>query len=338
MTAPSNSPIRAGPDRTRRSGPLAVLLTVLALLVVLLAAGAAAGTPPPVLVALVCAALAGGGVAHCVARVTASRAAPADGAHLSEAERVKTELVAVVSHEFRTPLTSIRGFAQTLEQRGEQMERGTVLSCLRAIDGQARRLERIVANLLAVSGQDPTPGEEVADLAAVSAAVAEELRSLPGAATRTIELDVPADLRARVGADDAARVLGNLLDNALKFAAPGTPVRLRGRRCGGDAVLEVSDRGVALADADLERIFDPFVQADSSDSRRADGMGLGLSVVRRIVEAHGGRVEARNDGGEVVVAVTLPAHEGPRGEQVRPYDRVMDPATRRLTEFSHGAG
>ena len=337
MNAPSGSPGRASPDRARWWGPRAVLLAVLALhVVVLVAAGAAAGTPPSVLAALVCAALAGGAVAYGVARATAERTALPD-VHLSEAERVKTELVAVVSHEFRTPLTSIRGFAQTLEQRGEQMERGTVLACLRSIDGQARRLERIVANLLVVSGEVCAHGEEVADLGAVASAVAEELGQLTGAATRAIDLDVPPGLHARLGADAAARVLGNLLDNALKFAAPGTPVRLRGRRAGRDAVIEVSDRGVPLADADMERIFEPFVQADSSDSRRADGMGLGLSVVRRIVEVHGGRVEARNAGGEVVVVVTLPAADAPRGERAA-YHPVMDPTTRRLTEFSHGAG
>lgn len=339
MTAPSSPPARVRLDRARWSGPRAVLLAVLALhAVVLVAAAAAAGTSPTVLAALVCAALTGGAVAYGVARTTAERPAQADGAHLSEAERVKTELVAVVSHEFRTPLTSIRGFAQTLEQRGDQMERGTVLACLRSIDGQARRLERIVANLLVVSGEVCTDGDEVADLAEVSSAVADELGAAPGAAAPTIDIDVPVGLRARVRADDAARVLGNLLDNALKFAAPGTRVRLRGWRAGAEVVVEVSDRGVPLADVDLERIFEPFVQADSSDSRRADGMGLGLSVVRRIVEAHGGRVEARNLGGEVAVVVTLPAAETSRGERLAAHHQELNPSTRRLTESSHGAG
>lgn len=226
---------------------------------------------------------------------------------LQEAERLKSELVAVVSHEFRTPLTSILGYASTLDRRGEQMDRATMLTCLHAIERQARRLERIVANLLVASGNEPSAPGETAQLDVVAERVVAGLQSSVAAAE--VALDIDEGVRAQIGEASLARVLEHLVDNALKFSAPGTRVRVIGRRAGDHALLEVVNEGTPIGDADLERIFEPFVQADSSDTRGAEGMGLGLTIVRRIVAAHGGRVEARSAAGEVVLSVTLPLAE-----------------------------
>jgi len=228
-------------------------------------------------------------------------------AQLREAERVKSELVSVVSHELRTPLTSILGFAQTLEARIDQMDRRTVMSALASIERQAHRLERIVRNLLLASGDVHAVSGATADLNAVAAAVVKELAAFPGTGSKTVIVDVEPGLAVRMDAAATSQVLLNLLDNALKFAAPDTQVRVSGRRVGQTAVLEVSNVGPAIDDSQLERIFSPFVQADSSDTRSVEGIGLGLAVARELVEAYGGRVEARNAQPWVVFVVTLPA-------------------------------
>jgi two-component system OmpR family sensor kinase len=244
-------------------------------------------------------------------RVRSDRAA----ASLEEAERVKRELVAVVSHEFRTPLTSIRGYAQTLEERGERMDASTVWSCLRAIEGESRRLERLVDNVVvasgSASGKADADREATADLRAAAATVLAKLGDLSGEPAQRVAVHVEPGLGVRMRATAVALVLENLLDNALKFGDPGTQIRLDARRDGSDAVIEVTNRGKPIREQDLERIFHPFVQGDSSDSRAASGMGLGLATVRRLVTAHGGRVEARNTPGAVTIAITLPAADVP---------------------------
>jgi two-component system phosphate regulon sensor histidine kinase PhoR len=253
--------------------------------------------------ALLAAAAIGALVALAVVRLRARRRAEP----LQEAERLKRELIAVVSHEFRTPLTSIRGYAQTLDERGERMDRSAVHSCLAAIEGQSRRLERIVSNVLSVGEEPAVEADAATDFGVVARLVTGDLRDLWGAEAERVALDVEPGLRLPMSATAASLVFFNLLDNALKFGRPGTPVRLRGRRHGTDLVFTVTDQGDPIPAGDLVRIFEPFVQADSSDTRPAPGMGLGLASVRRLVGAHEGWVEARNAPPDVVVTVTLPA-------------------------------
>lgn len=228
-------------------------------------------------------------------------------AHLREAERVKSELVAVVGHEFRTPLASIIGYSQTIERRFDQMDRATLVTFLHTIDRQAHRLEKVVVNLLAGSGGMPSAPDATADLERVALRVVDDLVRADGTCGHGIGVDVELGLAVRMSPESAARVLANLLDNAVKFSTPGTEIRLSARRVGQTAVLEVADLGTPIVDADLERIFDPFVQADSSDTRQVDGIGLGLHTVRRIVEVHGGGVQVRNAEPWVVFTVTIPA-------------------------------
>jgi signal transduction histidine kinase len=229
-------------------------------------------------------------------------------AELREAERVRNELVAVVGHEFRTPLASIIGYAQTIERRFEQIDPQTMVTFLRTIDRQAHRLEKVVTNVLASNGGLPSRPEEIADLEVVAQQVVAGLARDSGTGTgRDIVVDIGRGLAVHMSAHSATQVLENLLDNALKFSQPQTEVRVSARRFGPSAVLEVADMGSPISEVDLERIFDPFFQADSSDTRPADGIGLGLHTVRRIVELHGGSVQARNVAPWVVFTVTLPA-------------------------------
>lgn len=240
--------------------------------------------------------------------------------HLEETERVTSQLLAVVSHEFRTPLTSILGYAQTLEARHDQMDPGTRDLCLQAICQEARRLERLVDHLV----RSATDVEAAVGDAGVRGAVDAALAALPAADRDRVDVDVEPGLVVALPVAAIEQVLGHLLANALKFAWQGTRLRVTARREGDEVRVEVADRGPLVPETELRRIFGPFVQLDSSDSRQNAGMGLGLHIVRRVVEAHGGRAEARNDPPWVRVAVTVPVAAA--GTVIRSDDPHAQPA------------
>ena len=225
---------------------------------------------------------------------------------LRSAEQLKTELIAVVSHELRTPLTAIMGFSQTVAARYDDLDRDTTVAALRAIDRQARRLDRIVRNLLAASGELRLQAVPVDASAAADAAVRAVAEIDPEQAAR-VHVDVPPGLMVAIGADAAREVMHNLLDNALKFAEPGTRVTLHADAVGDEIVIEVCNVGPPIPEEQRARIFEAFTQADSSDTRRHGGIGLGLHVVRQVVVAQGGRIDVRSEDGLVVFAVHLPA-------------------------------
>ncbi|MGH8907553.1 MAG: sensor histidine kinase [Egibacteraceae bacterium] len=225
---------------------------------------------------------------------------------LREAEQLKNELIAVVSHEFRTPLTSILGFAQTLSARIADFDRPNALLCAERIEHQAKRLSRMVHNLLAASGDVRLEPGASTDLHEAVEEVIDDLAETHPAANLRISADVPRGLRASMGADCAFQAVSNLVDNALKFADPGTPVQVRGRRTREYAILEVANIGTPIPPEARERIFLPFVQIDSTENRHFDGIGLGLSIVRKLVQSHHGIVDVRSDGRLVVFRITLP--------------------------------
>jgi signal transduction histidine kinase len=225
---------------------------------------------------------------------------------LQAAEAVKTELLSVVSHEFRTPLTAIIGFSHTLMARSDQLDPATVRLCVRNIDQQSRRLARLVHNVLAASGDVAVDPTAVTDLAITVASVSREIADAYDADLPPIAVDAPPVLRARIDGEAAHRVLLNLVDNAVKFGVPGTAVTVRLRAEGDRAVITVANVASPIAAAQIDRIFLPFVQQDSSDSRAVDGIGLGLHVVRRLLEAYEGSIAVHNDGDRVVFTASLP--------------------------------
>jgi signal transduction histidine kinase len=226
-------------------------------------------------------------------------------AQLQSAEAVKTELLSVVSHEFRTPLTSILGFSHTLMARADQLDPSTVRLCVGNIDQQSRRLARLVSNVLAASGDVAADPSARTDLVGCAQDVAREVRDAYRDAP-VVAVEGPPCLTAAIERDAAQRILLNLLDNAVKFSALDEPVLAVLRAEDERAVVQVSNVAAAIPAADLERLFQPFVQRDSSDTRAADGIGLGLHVVRRIVEAHGGDIGVDHRGDRIVFVVSLP--------------------------------
>jgi len=218
-------------------------------------------------------------------------------------ERLRSALLTAVSHDFRTPLTTIKGIAAEI-RRGADAERA------RIIEHEADRLSGLVNDLLDLSrihagAVRPTLGvNTVDDLIGSSLRVASGI--LHG---RHVEIDVPDDdlLAGTFDLTQTLRIVVNLLDNAAKYSPRGTPIDVRALRQGGRLVIEVMDRGPGVPDDERDRIFEPFYRPPGvpPDIR---GHGIGLSIARGLAEAQGGSVRfAPRPGGGSVFALELPA-------------------------------
>jgi two-component system, OmpR family, phosphate regulon sensor histidine kinase PhoR len=214
-------------------------------------------------------------------------------------EAVRRDFVANVSHELKTPLTSISGYAETLLADNTDAE--TTHRFLATILSNARRMQRLVDDLLDLSRIEagrwhPTLSE--VDIAAVAR---ESWAALAGKAdAHQVELVVDvAPNAAMVEADlDAVRqVLTNLFDNSLRYTPDGGQVTCLSRRADGGVAVSIRDNGAGITREHLPRIFERFYRADQSRSRGEGGTGLGLAIVKHLVEAHGGRVSAESERG-----------------------------------------
>jgi PAS domain S-box-containing protein len=226
------------------------------------------------------------------------------------ASRVKDEFLATVSHELRTPLNSMMGWAQLL--RTGNLDKPDIARGLEAIERNARAQTQLVDDLLDVSriitGKlrlNTCPVE----LSAIIRAAIDILR--PAARAKAIQLEFSTTHAVSVISGDPDRlqqIVWNLLSNAIKFTPKGGRVAIRLERQDGNARLIVSDDGEGIPQDFLPYVFDRFRQADSSYTRQHGGLGLGLSIVRHLVEMHGGTVAARSDGPRrgATFTVTLP--------------------------------
>jgi len=215
-----------------------------------------------------------------------------------EANRLKDEFLATVSHELRTPLTAFLGYAALLQRR--KHDEAYVARTLEKMVQSARVQAQIIDDLLdvsrIVSGKlrlDP----QRADLIAVIYAALDTVR--PAVDAKRLRLEIALDPAAKTIVGDQNRlqqVIWNLLANAAKFTPPGGVIRVRLDRDGPDARLTVSDTGRGIGTDFLPFVFDRFRQADGSSHRIHGGLGLGLSIVRHLVELHGGTVEAASPG------------------------------------------
>ena len=226
--------------------------------------------------------------------------------------RQQIEFVAGVTHEINTPLAAIRSAGQNLAD-GIVTEPSSVKRYGQLIEREGARLATLVAQALDFAGIASASRAYGAEPVAVGQLVDEavgDLRLVLEQGGVTVEKDVPADLPA-VRGDAAAlrRVITNLVANATKFAAAGKWVAVRAARGGkGRVVLRVEDRGPGIPRDERQRVFEPFYRSHARERNDIPGAGLGLSLVRHVVRAHGGdvRIEAR-DGGGTAVVVELPA-------------------------------
>ncbi len=234
-----------------------------------------------------------------------------------EANRLKDEFLATVSHELRTPLTAMLSWIRLLQDGLlDDRERGRGLE---VIERNARAQSRLIDDLLdtsrIVTGKLQIAREPVAVEPVVSDAV-ESLR--PAAAAKGIDVRIAVDNCGTVvgEAKRLQQVLWNLLSNAVKFTPRGGRVDVVARRDGDELELRVSDTGPGISPAFLPHVFDRFRQADTSTTRAHGGLGLGLAIVRHLVELHGGTVRAESDGDQrgATFIVRLPLAPAPRVE------------------------
>jgi signal transduction histidine kinase len=226
---------------------------------------------------------------------------------LRVANRKKDNFVAAVSHELRTPLTSIIGYLATLRQPAFADNPAARDEFLASADAQAKRLLRLITNVLSAADLDDRRRPIVLERIDLALMTREVAVALPGG-ERRVRASIPSD--ARFVVSDRSRlseILTNLLDNALKYSADDQQVDLEAGGDGDGVRIEVRDRGIGIPPEHRASIFERFHQGDQSATRRFGGLGLGLHVVRSMVEELGGRVEVegRPEGGSVFV-VTLP--------------------------------
>jgi PAS domain S-box-containing protein len=233
------------------------------------------------------------------------------------AERTKNEFISMVSHELRTPLTSIRGFITAIldGRAGEINEKqARFLSIGRE---QSDRLLDLINDLLDLTSLRSDDLELDIGRLSVSALVhraAEGIEPLAVEKNLSLEIAVPGEI-PKLWADEQKlhQVLQNLLANAVKFTPDGGEITLSAEMADSDTVLfSVCDTGVGIAPEDQERIFDPFYQVENVQTRKVGGTGLGLPIVKRIVEAHDGEIEVESEPGVgSTFRVCLPVAKNP---------------------------
>jgi len=224
-----------------------------------------------------------------------------------ETERLRTDLLSSVSHDLRTPLASIAGSAGVLLAGGAGVGHAEQRELLETIESESQRLSELVSNLLDLTRLDSGALQPRREWCPVEELVRGALDRLgERLAGRKLELDLPAQiLQVHVDPVLIGQALVHLLENAEKYSPPGSSIELRASGSPGEVLIEVSDRGPGIPAGEELRIFEKFVRLP--DSQRAAGAGLGLSVCRAILRAHGGSVAAENRlGGGATFRMRLP--------------------------------
>jgi len=223
--------------------------------------------------------------------------------------RLKTDFVANISHELRTPLTSVRLFAETLRE-GRAEGPDEVRECVELLSSEAERLSRLVEKLLDWSRLES--GRRMLEVQKIEVgklleeiAAAYRAQQLPATYQTEIEPGLPP---LEVDREAMAQVVLNLLHNAVKYTGPDKRIRLRARRAGKGVAIEVEDNGPGVRAQERKRIFERFYRADDLLARQTEGTGLGLAISKKIVEAHGGKIELESKlGSGSTFRVVLPA-------------------------------
>ncbi len=231
---------------------------------------------------------------------------------IREGFEARRRFVADASHELRTPAALIRANAEVLEREGLVAEDGRDL--LADIIAEADRLGGLVGDLLQLAAWDETRLVLTRSLTDVSEVARDTVRGATAlAAERDVRLAVDAPGPATADADRArlVQLILVLIDNAIDHSPAGAEVSVRVRRDGAFVVMDVDDQGPGIAEADRQRIFEPFTRLPGTTRHGSGGTGLGLAIARRIAEAHGGTIEAgMPPSGGARFTVTLPGSAG----------------------------
>lgn len=219
-----------------------------------------------------------------------------DITEIQELARIKKDFVLNVSHEMRTPLTAIRGYAETLEDLADDRTRSHVETIIRHTD----RLIRIMEDLISLAALEEKGVVSEAERVILKEIAENVIRIFePKAKEKNLELRLEAaDDLPSINGDPfrLEQMLINLVDNAIKYTEEGS-VRVRLEKAEGGVAVRVEDSGIGIPEEDQSRVFERFFVVDKSRSRKTGGTGLGLSIVKHIVQLHGGRIELKSTPG-----------------------------------------
>ncbi|TIQ38459.1 MAG: sensor histidine kinase KdpD [Mesorhizobium sp.] len=239
--------------------------------------------------------------------------ADVDRARLAaEADRLRTALLTSISHDLKTPLAAIMGAAGTLREYAAALPEKDRADLLSTVVDESERLNRFIANLLDMTKIESgamEPNYAFHYVGDIVGSALDRARKITG--EHRIDTDIPADLpMLRLDPVLFEQVLFNLLDNAAKYAPPGSAIRLQGWLDNGSVILQIMDEGPGIPVDDLERIFDTFYRVRKRDQVRA-GTGLGLSISRGFIEAMGGAISAANrtDRPGAIFTIRMPVPE-----------------------------
>jgi two-component system sensor histidine kinase KdpD len=226
---------------------------------------------------------------------------------LQATEKLRTTLLNMISHDLRTPLVSITGALSSLQEEALEFDEVTRRSLIDNAREEAERLNRLVGNLLDMTRIEAGGLQLMPELCDVQDLVGSALEQAKRwVESRPVKVDVPVDLPL-VPMDFVlmVQVLVNLLDNAVKYSPPDSPIGVSARIDDSELQIQVADRGIGIPPADLERAFDKFYRVQRPGA--VSGSGLGLSICKGIIEAHGGHIRAESrEGGGALVTLTLP--------------------------------
>ena len=223
---------------------------------------------------------------------------------LAEQDAVRREFVANASHELRTPLTNLQGYLEALRDGVLPPDPATFDSLREEVD----RLTRLASSLDALAGADDgRPMPEDFDLGALVRSGIDLAAPAFGRRSIKVASEIAPGVVVHARADELAQVVSNLLQNAVRYTPAGGQVRVAVARTDGEAVVRVSNSGTEIPTEDLPRVWERFFRVERSRDRTSGGAGIGLAIVKRLVEEAGGRVGATSEAGVTTFWFSLPA-------------------------------
>ena len=227
-------------------------------------------------------------------------------AGLERQEQMRRDFIVNAAHELRTPLTNLQGYLEALRDGVIVADRQTYES----LWDEAERLVRLSRSLDALAEGDAAtarpPAAEL-DLATAIRAALELAQPTLERANLALTIDLPDHLSARANADDLAQVLSNLISNAVRYTPAGGRVTVRAERRPADLLVSITNSGDGIPADDLDRVFERFYRVEKSRDRARGGAGIGLAIVKQLIEASGGRVGAESADGQTRFWFSLPA-------------------------------
>ena len=234
-----------------------------------------------------------------------------DRSELAAAEQMRVDFVANASHELRTPLSTLIGYTETLREQADEIDPDTRERFLSVVHDEARRMQRVVEDLISLSRIEAekftAPTEAIAIEPLIDHTI-DSSRRLAEERGSALVRDVAAELPL-VAADRSQilQLLDNLVENALRYGEPGTPVTVSAQAEGPMVHLAVADHGEGIAPEHIARVTERFYRVDTGRSRALGGTGLGLAIVKHIVERHRGRLNIESELGKgTCIHVLLP--------------------------------